>query len=62
MTADIQERPAPRWRRRKEARPGEILAAALEIFGDRGYEATRLSDVARKAGCTKGGIMSPEGR
>jgi AcrR family transcriptional regulator len=57
MTADIQERPAPRWRRRKEARPGEILASALEIFGDRGYEATRLSDVARKAGCTKGTIF-----
>jgi len=57
MTTDIQERPAPRWRRRKEARPGEILAAALEIFGERGYEATRLSDVARKAGCTKGTIF-----
>ena len=52
MSAEIQERPAPRWRRRKEARPGEILAAALEIFGERGYVATRLSDVARKAGCT----------
>ena len=57
MSAEIQDRPAPRWRRRKEARPGEILAAALEIFGDRGYEATRLSDVARKAGCTKGTIF-----
>ncbi len=57
MSVDIQDRPAPRWRRRKEARPGEILAAALEIFGERGYEATRLSDVARKAGCTKGTIF-----
>ena len=57
MSAEIQDRPAPRWRRRKEARPGEILAAALEIFGERGYEATRLSDVARKAGCTKGTIF-----
>jgi len=57
MSAEIQERPAPRWRRRKEARPGEILAAALEIFGERGYEATRLTDVARRAGCTKGTIF-----
>lgn len=51
------EKRAPRWRRRKEARPAEILAAALEIFGERGYEATRLVDVARRAGCTKGTIF-----
>ena len=57
MCAEVQDRPAPRWRRRKEARPGEILAAALEMFGERGYEATRLTDVARKAGCTKGTIF-----
>jgi AcrR family transcriptional regulator len=46
----------PRWRRRKEARPGEILAAALEEFVDRGYSATRLEDVARRAGVTKGTV------
>ena len=57
MTADVQEKRAPRWRRRKEARPTEILSAALEIFGERGYEATRLVDVARRAGCTKGTIF-----
>ena len=45
---------APRWRRRKEARPGEILAAALEQFVEHGYAATRLEDVARRAGVTKG--------
>ncbi|MGH9914767.1 MAG: TetR family transcriptional regulator [Pyrinomonadaceae bacterium] len=43
-----------RWRRRKEARPGEILAAALECFAERGFAATRLSDVATRAGVTKG--------
>jgi AcrR family transcriptional regulator len=43
-----------RWRRRKQARPREILAAALESFGERGYAATRLDDVARRAGVTKG--------
>ena len=46
----------PRWRRRKSARPEEILTAALEVFSDRGFAATKLEDVARKAGVTKGTI------
>src|SRR5919109_4379653 len=46
----------PRWRRRKDARPEEIIAAALEVFSDRGYAATKLEDVARRAGVTKGTI------
>jgi AcrR family transcriptional regulator len=50
-------KPAPRWRRRKDTRPAEILAAALEIFGERGYDATRLEDVGRRAGCTKGTVF-----
>lgn len=40
--------------RRKEARPGELLAAALELFVERGYNATRLDDVAARAGVSKG--------
>ena len=36
---------APR-RRRKEARPGELTAAALELFVEKGFAATRLEDVA----------------
>jgi AcrR family transcriptional regulator len=44
----------PRWKRRKESRPGEILVAALEQFVEHGYAATRLDDVARRAGVTKG--------
>jgi AcrR family transcriptional regulator len=44
----------PRWRRRKEARPAEIIAAALESFTEHGFAATRLEDVARRAGVTKG--------
>jgi len=44
----------PRWHRRKEARPAEILAAALEMFVEHGYAATKLEDVARRAGVTKG--------
>ncbi|HXZ02634.1 MAG TPA: TetR/AcrR family transcriptional regulator [Stellaceae bacterium] len=43
-----------RWRRRKAARPSEILAAALACFGERGFAATRLEDVAARAGVTKG--------
>ena len=48
---------APRWRRRKDTRPAEILVAAQEIFGERGYDATRLEDVGRRAGCTKGTVF-----
>ena len=46
----------PRWHRRKEARPAEIVAAALEVFVQRGFEATKLADVARRAGVTKGTV------
>jgi AcrR family transcriptional regulator len=48
--------PRPRWTRRKEARPAELLAAALELFVERGYAATRLEDVAKRAGVSKGTV------
>lgn len=44
---------APR-RRRKDARPAELTAAALDLFVERGYAATRLEDVAAQAGVSKG--------
>ena len=44
----------PRFRRRKEARPQEIIAAALAAFAENGYAATRVDDVARRAGVSKG--------
>ena len=44
----------PRWERRKDARPQELLAAALDLFVERGYASTRLEDVARRAGVSKG--------
>jgi AcrR family transcriptional regulator len=53
MTITTIDRPT-RWRRRKLARPGEILGAALACFAERGFAATRLDDVARRAGVTKG--------
>jgi AcrR family transcriptional regulator len=45
-----------RWARRKDARPGEIVAAALDCFAERGFTATRLDDVAARAGVTKGTV------
>ena len=50
---EAQPAAAPR-RRRKDARPAEVLAAALELFVDKGYAATRLEDVAARAGVAKG--------
>jgi AcrR family transcriptional regulator len=47
-------RAAPRWKRRKDARPAEILAAALDVFVEHGYAGARLEEVARRAGVTKG--------
>jgi AcrR family transcriptional regulator len=46
--------PARRWRRRKEARPAEIVEAALEVFAERGFSAARIDDVAARAGISKG--------
>jgi len=46
--------PGPRWRRRAEARPAEILDAALTVFSERGFAAAKLDDVAKVAGISKG--------
>ncbi|BCL76434.1 hypothetical protein JHS3_21700 [Jeongeupia sp. HS-3] len=43
-----------RWSRRKEARPREILEAALELFAEKGYAATRIDEIAKLAGVTRG--------
>jgi len=43
--------------RRKEARPGELLAAALELFVEKGYAATKAEEVARHAGVSKGTLF-----
>jgi len=45
-----------RWSRRKEARPQEILDAALAVFAEKGFAAARMDEVARRAGVTKGTI------
>ncbi len=46
--------PEPRFRRRKEDRPQEITEAALAAFAEKGYAATRVDDVAKRAGVSKG--------
>ena len=46
----------PRWRRRAEARPEEILEAALAEFTARGFEAARMEDIAKSAGLSKAAI------
>lgn len=47
---------AQRWKRRKAARPQEILEAAMGVFAEKGFARTRMDDIARKAGVTKGTI------
>jgi AcrR family transcriptional regulator len=47
---------APRWRRRKTARPGEILDAALSVFAERGFAAAKLTEIARRAGVSKAAL------
>jgi len=44
----------PKYQRRKEDRPREIADAAFEAFAENGYAATRVDDVAKRAGVSKG--------
>jgi AcrR family transcriptional regulator len=46
--------PSPVRRRRKQARPQELLNAALELFVEKGFSATRSDEVASRAGVSKG--------
>ncbi|WP_244159847.1 TetR/AcrR family transcriptional regulator [Cupriavidus alkaliphilus] len=47
---------AKRRARRKQARPQELVSAAVDLFVARGYSATRLEDVASAAGVSKGTV------
>jgi len=46
----------PKWRRRKDARPAEIVVAALAVFSEKGFAAARLDDIAARAGVSKGAL------
>ena len=54
MNDRLAKKSERRWTRRKEARPEEITAAALDLFVERGFANTRLEDVASRAGISKG--------
>jgi TetR/AcrR family transcriptional regulator len=43
--------------RRKQDRPGELLEAALKLFVEKGYAATRVEEVAAQAGVSKGTLF-----
>ncbi len=60
MTPEIlihNAEPAPKRERRKEARPGELLDAALDLFVEKGFSATRAEEVAARAGVSKGTLF-----
>jgi AcrR family transcriptional regulator len=44
----------PSRQRRKDARPQELLDAALDLFVEKGFAATRSEEVAARAGVSKG--------
>jgi TetR/AcrR family transcriptional regulator len=48
---------AARRERRKEARPGQLLDAALDLFVEKGFAATRSEEVAARAGVSKGTLF-----
>jgi len=50
------EQGSGRWQRRKAARPNEIRDAALALFVEKGFAATRMDEVARRAGVSKGTV------
>ena len=56
LTPTPQPTPAKRARR-KEARPGELLEAALALFVEKGFAATRVEEVAARAGVSKGTLF-----
>ena len=44
----------PKWRRRKEERPRDIVAAALAAFAEKGFAGARMEAIATRAGISKG--------
>lgn len=57
MTKVAQDRACPpKQRRRKEARPAEIVAAGILEFEEHGFHDANLTRIARQAGISKGTI------
>ena len=55
ISSSTSER-GPKFRRRAEARPDEVLDAALDLFIEKGFAATRVEDIAKRAGLSKGAV------
>jgi AcrR family transcriptional regulator len=53
---DSSTSPAPKFRRRADARPDEVLDGAIALFADKGYAATTVQEIAAKAGLSKGAV------
>jgi len=47
---------APRWQRRKKDRPGDIVAAALTVFAEKGFAGAKMDEIAARAGLSKGAV------
>jgi AcrR family transcriptional regulator len=47
---------SPKWRRRADARPAEIVQAAYAVFAEKGFAAARLDEIAKRAGISKGAL------
>jgi len=45
-----------KWQRRKDERPAEIMAAALALFVSKGFVSTKIDDIAKQAGVSKGTV------
>jgi AcrR family transcriptional regulator len=54
--SDDTSRRTPKFRRRAEARPDEVLDAALDLFIEQGFAQTRVDDIAKRAGISKGAV------
>ena len=57
LTCPIKKALNAKRERRKEARPGELLDAALDLFVEKGFAATRAEEVAARAGVSKGTLF-----
>jgi len=57
LIASRQDDTQVKRERRKEARPGELLDAALDLFVEKGFAATRAEEVAARAGVSKGTLF-----
>jgi AcrR family transcriptional regulator len=52
----MESKREPKFRRRAEARPDEVLDAALALFAAKGFAATSVEEVARGAGLSKAAV------